>query len=490
MLGDGIVIFGTWPSELSRRKAKASLKMVSRRVILPSIAMAGGAYSHAPSSFLNCTCGASPPPSEMPPSWRMKSMCHECRRNSPSVASLRPTSCCSLTAPRIASSSAARSASASMVPALKSARAWVSAAGRRRLPTWSARNGGRVFSDMRWMLGSASARLVRDAAPGGLGRDLDRLAVAVRLDLGERVALRGLLDLELAPLDALVEPRGAEHQPPEPVHEGSLRGAAQLGPAVVDVLAQLGGRVLDLAVDGEVDQILQLLVLQAVGHEAELQRRLLAALTEVALVEGEAKLSVLQYEVLARFVVASAPLHERRHRTFGSCSAGWGERDVAPEGSVGRRNPQVGPGELALEERVVRRLEVAPAGRHVAEDPLEALAPARRARSRVAVDPGLHRVPRGGARLAGDDPHEHVVGVRVGPLALGRRPAVVDVQLGGADDAGLRGADLAERRPEDALELRILHARAQRRPRRGAGAQDALELVQRAQRRADHRAGN
>src|SRR3954451_17839611 len=343
---------------------------------------------------------------------------------------------------------------------------------------------------MPWMLGSASARLVGDAGPGGLGGELDRLPRAGWLHVVERVALLVVLDVELALLDALVEPRGAEHQPPEPVHEGSLRGAAQLGPAVVDVLAQLGGRVLGIAVDGDVDQILQLLVLQAVGYQAELQRRLLAALTEVALVEGEAKLSVLEYEVLARFVVASAPLHERRHRTFGSCSTGWGERDVAPEGSVGRRNPQVGPGELALEVRVVRRLEVGPARRHVAEDPLEALAPARRARSRVAVDPRLHGVPRGGARLTGDDPDEHVVGVRVGPLALGRGAAVVGVQRGGAHSARLRRADLAERRPEDALELRILHARAQRRPRRGAGAQDALELVQRAQRRADHRAGN
>src|SRR5215207_9924935 len=339
MLGDGIVIFGTCASALSRRKAKASLKMVSRRVILPSIAMAGGAYSYAPSSFLSCTCGASPPPSEMPPSWRMKSMCHEWRRNSPSVASLRPTSRCSAIAPRIASSSAARSASASIVPALKSARACVSAAGRRRLPTWSARNGGRVFSDMPWMLGSASARLVGDAAPGGLGGELDRLAVPVRLHVGERVALGVVLDVQLALLDALVEPRGAEHQASEPVHEGSLRGAAQLGPAVVDVLAQLGGRVLDLAVDGEVHQVLQLLVLQAVGHEAELQRRLLTALTEVALVEGEAKLPVLEYEVLARFVVPATPLHERRHRKFGPCSGGWVGCEIAPRGQSARGTP-------------------------------------------------------------------------------------------------------------------------------------------------------
>ena len=72
----------------------------------------------------------------------MKSMCHVARRNSPSVAERRPTSSCSLTASRIASSSTARSSSASIVSLAKSSRACSSAGGRSRLPTWSARNGG------------------------------------------------------------------------------------------------------------------------------------------------------------------------------------------------------------------------------------------------------------------------------------------------------------------------------------------------------------
>src|ERR1019366_1194709 len=56
----------------------------------------------------------------------MKSMCQEVRRNSPSVTVCSPAARCSSITPLIASSSA----------------------GRRRLPTWSARKGGSVRSDM------------------------------------------------------------------------------------------------------------------------------------------------------------------------------------------------------------------------------------------------------------------------------------------------------------------------------------------------------
>ena len=74
----------------------------------------------------------------------MKSMCHDVRRNSPSVAARRPMSSCSATTSRIASSSTARRRAASIRPAAKSWRACTSARGRSRLPTWSARNGGSV----------------------------------------------------------------------------------------------------------------------------------------------------------------------------------------------------------------------------------------------------------------------------------------------------------------------------------------------------------
>ena len=62
------------------------------------------------------------------------------------------------------------------------------------------------------------------------------------------------------------------------MHERALGRADELGPAVVDVLAERGGRVVDLAVDGEVDEVLELVLVEAAADEAELQRGLLAAL--------------------------------------------------------------------------------------------------------------------------------------------------------------------------------------------------------------------
>ena len=83
-----------------------------------------------------------------------------------------------------------------------------------------------------------TAGVVGDPAPGGLGGQLDRLAVAVGLHVGEGVRLRVEGDVELALLDALVQPGGAEDEPPQPVHERAVGRADELGPAVVDVLAQ------------------------------------------------------------------------------------------------------------------------------------------------------------------------------------------------------------------------------------------------------------
>ena len=96
------------------------------------------------------------------------------------------------------------------------------------------------------------------------------------------------------------------------MHQRALGRADQLGPAVVDVLAERRGGVEDLAVDGEVDEVFELLLAEAPADEAELQRGLLAALGEVRLVEGEAQLSIFEDEVLARVVVsASRRFHVR-----------------------------------------------------------------------------------------------------------------------------------------------------------------------------------
>src|SRR5262249_61776943 len=73
-----------------------------------------------------------------------KSKCHQERRNSPSVASPRPSSSCFLMTFAISRSSTALSSAAVMAPFSRLARASLSAAGRRKLPTWSARNGGLV----------------------------------------------------------------------------------------------------------------------------------------------------------------------------------------------------------------------------------------------------------------------------------------------------------------------------------------------------------
>ncbi len=74
------------------------------------------------------------------------------------------------------------------------------------------------------------------------------------------------------------------------------------------MLAQRGGGVLDVAVDGEVDQILELVLAEASADEAKLEGRLLAAFAEVAFVEGEAQVAVFEDEVLTGVVVAATCL--------------------------------------------------------------------------------------------------------------------------------------------------------------------------------------
>src|SRR5205085_6142396 len=61
-----------------------------------------------------------------------------------------------------------------------------------------------------------------------------------------------------------------------------------------------------LAVDGEVHEVVELDLREAAVDEAELQRRLLATLAEIALVERESQLPVLEDEVLPRVVVAAS----------------------------------------------------------------------------------------------------------------------------------------------------------------------------------------
>ena len=147
MLGDGIVSFGTAVVTVCWRKRKSSAKIGSSSRTRDRTAMPAEVNAVSPAAPCIRTSMRSSVFS-IPPSRWMKSMCHDVRRNSPSVAACRPTRSCIATAARIASSSAARSAVTSISPDACAARAASRAGGRSRLPTWSARNGGTALADM------------------------------------------------------------------------------------------------------------------------------------------------------------------------------------------------------------------------------------------------------------------------------------------------------------------------------------------------------
>ena len=88
------------------------------------------------------------------------------------------------------------------------------------------------------LLGSPAQPLVGDGLPGGLGRQLDQLRVAVGLHVAEAVRVLVEVDVELAFLDALVQPGAAEHESAQPVHQRAVRRSDQVVPALVDVLAE------------------------------------------------------------------------------------------------------------------------------------------------------------------------------------------------------------------------------------------------------------
>src|SRR3954451_20371733 len=111
-----------------------------------------------------------------------------------------------------------------------------------RLPTCLTRVGGQL-------------RSVRQAGPRRLARELDRLGVAVGLDVAEGVRVRVEGDVELALLDSLIEPGAAEDEATKPVDEAAVGGPDQVGPVIVDVLAEHRDRLADLAVDGELEEV-------------------------------------------------------------------------------------------------------------------------------------------------------------------------------------------------------------------------------------------
>src|SRR5438067_3227354 len=115
----------------------------------------------------------------------MKSMCHQSRRNSPSVIACRPRLSCILTTSRMSRSWIAFSSAPESSPRRFLARASCRSWGRSRLPTWSARNGG--FMDTSGWLGG-------ELPCGGLLRRLFKCERLVGCFPGEL----GLLAAEVA----------------------------------------------------------------------------------------------------------------------------------------------------------------------------------------------------------------------------------------------------------------------------------------------------
>jgi hypothetical protein len=92
-----------------------------------------------------CPCVAT-----MPSKPVRKSTCQNARRNSPSVIDSRPAASCIATASRMQRSSTAFSCSRESSPRFAFSLAAFNAAGRSRLPTWSARKGGFTLASLQW----------------------------------------------------------------------------------------------------------------------------------------------------------------------------------------------------------------------------------------------------------------------------------------------------------------------------------------------------
>src|SRR5882757_5076421 len=126
--------------------------------------------------------------SSQPVRWLRKSKCHQERRNSPSVASLRPSEACLCTTFSISRSSALRSSSAVISPFSSLARASLMRGGRNKLPTSSARNGALVLcmaSTPEILMGSGA----RDAEIALQHRGIGLQRVACRI-MHDRAALQ------------------------------------------------------------------------------------------------------------------------------------------------------------------------------------------------------------------------------------------------------------------------------------------------------------
>src|SRR5947209_5141690 len=125
-----------------------------------------------------------------PSSPQRKSKCHQARRNSPSVASFSPHSSCLVTIFAISASSIAVSSAAVIAPFSRFARACLIGAVRRKLPTWSARNGGLVRC-IDFVSPFLKANSIRPLAPHFLRHFDDSSQLRPLLILAQRIAFLG-----------------------------------------------------------------------------------------------------------------------------------------------------------------------------------------------------------------------------------------------------------------------------------------------------------
>jgi len=129
-------------------------------------------------------------------------------------------------------------------------------------------------------------------------------AAAARLRVAEVAAVLVPGDLEQALLDAMVEPRAAKHELPEPVDERLALDERDVLPVAHEVAAERAARLRDPAVGGELDEVVRLLVVEVVRlDQAEADGCRGDALLEVVAVEGEPVAEELEHVVVARRVV-------------------------------------------------------------------------------------------------------------------------------------------------------------------------------------------
>src|SRR5919198_1461470 len=136
--------------------------------------------------------------------------------------------------------------------------------------------------------------------PGRGWRELEQRACPTRLEVREVGGAVVPGDVQPAVLDAVVEPRAAEDQLPQPVDERLAVDQRKPLPVAHEVAPELAPRLLDHAVGGELDEVFGLVLVQlVVVDQPELEGGRGDALREVGGVEAEAETEKLDHDVVA-----------------------------------------------------------------------------------------------------------------------------------------------------------------------------------------------